>query len=43
MAIEHGLSIVDLPIQNGDFPLRKLLVCQRVTGTTPIKQPFLVD
>jgi hypothetical protein len=30
-AIEHGpVEIVDLPIKNSDFPVRKLLVYQRV-------------
>ena len=28
---EHGPFIVDLPIQDGDFPVRELLVKQRVS------------
>ena len=32
-AIENGsVEIVDLPSKNGDFPVRKLLVYQRVTN-----------
>ena len=30
-AIENGLFIVGLPIQDGDFPVRNLLVYQRVS------------
>ena len=30
IAIENGTFIVDLPIKDGDFPVRKLLVYQRV-------------
>jgi len=30
IAIENGPFILDLPIQDGDFPVRKLLVYQRV-------------
>ena len=33
IAIEHGPFIVVLPIKNGDCPVRKLLVYQRVTQT----------
>ena len=37
IAIENGTFIVDLPIKDGDFPVRKLLVYQRVmAGGTPI-------
>ena len=33
IAIENGsVEIVDLPSKNGDFPVRKLLVYQRVTN-----------
>ena len=36
-AIEHGMAIeiVDWPIVNDDFPVRKLLVYQRVVGYKP--------
>ena len=36
IAIENTTPIVDLPIQNGDFPVRKLLVYQRVYPTNGI-------
>ena len=29
-----AIEIVDLPIKNGDFPVRELLVYQRVSGTS---------
>ena len=35
-AIENGPFVVDVPIKSGDFPVRKLLVCQRGKKTPTI-------
>ena len=35
-----AIEIVDFPIKNGDFPVRKLLVYQRVDSNLPISMGF---